>query len=176
MLNAWMPRWIGCAFLMACGGSPATPSIPPAAPAAPAVVQQPARKVLVNVDDQGVALHGYDPISYRTLNAPVAGSPGLTSVYDATYLFTTADHKAAFDREPASAAPRFGGYCAYAASQGRLSPVQPEVFEVVDGALLLFTNQEFRRLFAQDPLGLLAKAEANWPGLIATYGKPASQR
>jgi hypothetical protein len=58
-------------------------------------------------------------------------------------------------------------------SQGRLSPIQPEVFEIYEGQLLLFTNPEFKRLFDQDPAKHKAEADQNWPKLVEQHGKPA---
>jgi hypothetical protein len=38
----------------------------------------------------------------------------------------------------------------------------------------MFTNEDFREQFQQDPAGNKQKADANWPGLVETHGKPAS--
>ena len=150
------------ATLVACSG----PSKPGPAPPA-------ADRVLVNVDADGLAVSGHDPIAYVADKRPVAGDAAHASTHlGATYHFASADHKATFDADPATHAPRYGGYCAYAASQNRLSPVEPDQFEIVDGQVLLFTNKEFRDLFNQDPAGHKAKADQNWPGLVARYGKP----
>ncbi len=127
-------------------------------------------KTLVNVDDRGVGLGGTDPVSYRA--APVAGTDALTSQFGgATYQFASAENKTTFDGNPGHSAPAFGGYCAFAASQNRLSPSDPSVFLIHDGQLLVFTNEAYRAQFQQDPAGNKAKADANWPGLVARYGK-----
>ncbi len=126
-------------------------------------------KILVNVDDAGVGLGGHDPIAYRSAHKAVMGSPEHAAQHDgATYRFASSENRAAFTAEYA---PAFGGYCAYAASQGRLSPSDPLVFEIYDGHLLVFTNAEFKELFDQDPAGNKAKADAAWPSLVATHGK-----
>lgn len=128
-----------------------------------------AAKVLVNVDAEGVGLGGYDPVAYRTFNKPVAGLPEHAKPHDgATYRFASSDNAAAFSGEHA---PAYGGYCAYAASQGRLSPADPLVFEIHEGQLLVFTNTEYKDLFDQDRAGNKAKADAAWPGLVAQHGK-----
>lgn len=145
----------------ACSG-PTTSAPPPAAPAA---------KVLVNVDTDGVGLGGHDPVAYATDNAPVIGIAEQASPYGgATYRFASAEHKATFDGDMKRHAPQFGGYCAYAASQGRLSVSDPTVFQIYEGQLLVFTNPEFKELFNKDPAGNKAKADQNWPGLVAKYG------
>lgn len=156
--------------LAACG-SKAAPTIPtPATP--PPTEAAVAAKMLVNVDDEGVGLSGFDPMGYRSDHAAVPGvGEHAASHGGATYWFVSSEHEAAFAADPAKFAPQYGGYCAYAMSQGRLSPIQPEQFEVVDGQLLLFTNAEFKNLFDADPEGIKAKADANWPQMVEQHGK-----
>jgi len=163
--------WTRVAFVVvtgtaaACGGS----STPPATttPTVPA-----AEKVLVNVDDNGVALSGNDAVAYVLDGKATPGVAEHSSSHGgAAYVFASADHKAAFNAEPDKFVPRYGGYCAYAAAQNRLSEVQADQFEVYDGHLLLFTNPEFHQLFDKDPPGNKAKADANWPGLVAKHGR-----
>ena len=49
----------------------------------------------------------------------MAGSRALESEYNgATWRFASAANKAAFDAEPARYAPQYGGYCAWAVSEG----------------------------------------------------------
>ena len=146
----------------ACGGSkPAAPT--PTAPVA---------KRLILVDADGVGLGGHDPVAYASDNAAVAGTAEHTSQHDgATYRFASADHKTAFDAAPAKHAPQYGGYCAYAASMNRLSESDPKVFQIVDGQLLVFTNEDFKQKFNEDVPGNKAKADANWPGLVAANAK-----
>ncbi|MBX3356938.1 MAG: hypothetical protein KF745_00770 [Phycisphaeraceae bacterium] len=125
------------------------------------------QRVLVNIDDQGVALEGYDPVSYFTRAKPVKGDPAITSTYlGATYRFTSGADKATFDADPAKYAPQFGGYCGYAASINTISPVDPMLYQVLDGRLVLQHNQKAWRLWNQDVPGNLAKADQNWPGLV----------
>jgi YHS domain-containing protein len=171
MMNAMTPvRSLLAVFAvaaLACGGR-ATPSTGPTPPAAPTEL------VLVNVDEQGVGLGGHDPVAYAG-GSPVLGAADQSAQHGgATYWFSSAENKAAFAGAEAKHAPQYGGYCAYAASQNRLSPSDPQVFEIVDGQLLVFTNAELRALFLEDTAGHKAKADQNWPGLVAKHGKPAA--
>ncbi|MEO8703840.1 MAG: YHS domain-containing (seleno)protein [Kofleriaceae bacterium] len=160
-----MCRLLLCLVVVACGGSSAEPatvvsSQPTAAPA----------RVLVNVDAQGIGLGGNDPIAYATDGA-VAGVNEFESSYGgARYRFATQAHKAAFDADAWKRAPAYGGYCAYAASQNRLSPSDPEVFLILDGTLLVFTNREYLTLFEQDRAGNKLKADKNWLTLVTKFG------
>jgi hypothetical protein len=153
----------------ACGGGSRPPST---APSGGEGSTSAAPKILVNVDAEGVALGGHDPVAYRIANKPVMGVAEHATNHDgATYRFATGENRAAFN---ADHAPAFGGYCAYAASQGRLSQADPLVFEIYDGQLLVFTNADYKDQFDQDQAGNKAKADAAWPGLVAKHGKPAS--
>lgn len=137
-----------------------------AALAMPAVAQ-----TLVNTDRSGLALKGHDPVAYFTDNAAVEGSAEFASTYGgATYRFASADHKKMFDADPSKYAPQFGGYCAYAVSRGDTASIDPEAFQIVDGRLLLQYSKSVRSTFNQDTTGNLAKADANWPKLLAERG------
>lgn len=153
------------ALLGACGGSskPTTTT-----------VTQPAAtdKQLVLVDDDGVGLGGNDPIAYTT-DKVEPGMPEHKSEHaGAAYQFANAGNKAKFDGDAAKFAPAFGGYCAFAASQNRLSEADPTVYLNYEGQLLMFTNQDFLEQFKKDPAGNKKKADANWPALVQQHGKP----
>ncbi len=122
-------------------------------------------RTLLNVDENGLALEGYDPVSYFD-GKPVKGDPAFARTYQgATYWFTTNDHKNTFEREPARYVPQFGGFCGYAASINRVSPVNPEIWQIVDRRLVLQHTPKAYELFNQDVPGNYAKAQKNWPGL-----------
>ncbi len=145
----------------ACGGT-AKPTANPAA------------KILVLVDDRGVGLGGNDPIAY-TKEAVQEGTADHTSSYGgAKYQFASPENQQMFDGDQPKYAPAFGGYCAFAASQNRLSESDPNVYMIYEGQLLMFTNEDFREQFKKDPAGNKKKADANWPALVDKYGKPSS--
>jgi YHS domain-containing protein len=136
-----------------------------------AQAQAPAGKTLVNVNDKGVALQGYDPVSFFS-NTPAKGDPALTLRHEgATYWFATSENKAAFEAAPERYTPAFGGYCAYGASNGYTAPVEIETWQVVDGRLLLNYNKSIRKKFDADRAEYLRKADANWPGIVEKEGK-----
>src|SRR5688500_13117997 len=130
-----------------------------------------AGKSLVLKTRDGLAIQGYDPVAYFTENKAVKGSAKLSSEYEgAKYLFASAEHKAQFDSSPAKYAPAYGGYCGYAASINRLSPISPEWFQIEDGKLILQHNEKAFDLFNKDVKKNTVKADANWPGLVAKNG------
>jgi len=129
-------------------------------------------KDLFNLDGNGVAIQGYDPVAFFTDNRPVKGNPQFQSEYHgAKYYFASSEHKAAFDQEPAKYEPQFGGYCAYGASRGNKAPVKIEAWQIVNGRLLMQYDLDIKGKFNQDQQGNLRKADQNWPGLVEKYGK-----
>lgn len=128
-------------------------------------------KTLVLKNKEGAAIQGYDPVAYFTDAKAAKGSPRFKSNYEgANYYFASAEHKALFDAAPAKYAPAYGGYCGYAASINRLSPISPEWFQIQDGKLILQHNKKAFDLFNKDLAGNVTKADQNWPGLVAKNG------
>ncbi len=131
-----------------------------------------AAKQLLNLDRNGVAIQGYDPVAFFTDSRPVKGDSQFQSDYNgAKYYFASADHKAAFDKEPAKYEPQFGGYCAYGVSHGSRAPIKIEAWQIVNGRLLMQYDLGVKDDFNKDQQGTLKKADQNWPGLVDKYGK-----
>lgn len=123
-------------------------------------------RTLLNIDEAGVAIGGYDPTSYFLDSSPRKGSPALSRTFQgATYYFIDADHKNAFEKNPSRYVPQFGGFCGYAASINKVSPVNPEIWQLVEGKLVLQHTPEAYQLFNEDVPQNYAKAEQNWPAL-----------
>ena len=120
-------------------------------------------KSLVLKSKQGLAIQGYDPVAYFTDNKAVKGDAKFSSEYEgAKYLFATAEHKVRFDKSPEKYAPAYGGYCGYAASINRLSPVSPEWWQIADGRLILQHNKKAFELFNKELQSNVVKADTNW--------------
>ena len=129
-------------------------------------------KELNNLDGNGVALQGYDPVAFFTDNRPVKGDQHFqTQYHGATYYFASAEHKATFEKEPAKYEPQFGGFCAYGTSRGKTVPIKIEAWQIVNGRLLMQYDLDVKTKFNSDPQGNLSKADQNWPGLVEKLGK-----
>lgn len=128
---------------------------------------------LVNVDSRGVALQGYDPVSFFIAGAPVKGKPDLSVRHgSATYYFASEESRAAFEAEPERYTPQFGGFCAWAVSRGYTAKVEIDTWQVVDGRLILNYDRGVKRKFNEDVAGNLRRADGNWPDLVRKEGKP----
>src|SRR5689334_20498058 len=105
--------------------------------------EMPDHKVLVLQNKHRAAIPGYDAVAYFTDNKAIKGDPKFQSEYEgAKYYFASAEHKMLFSANPAKYAPAYGGYCGYAASIDRLSPISPEWFQILDGKLVLQHNKK----------------------------------
>ncbi len=129
-------------------------------------------KSLLNLDQSGVAIQGYDPVAFFTDKKPVKGKPEFPAKHNgAIYFFATKEHRDAFKAEPVKYEPAFGGYCAYGVSRNKLVGIDVEAFQIVDGKLLLQYSKGVREDFNKDVKGNLGKATANWPALVEKKGK-----
>ena len=128
---------------------------------------------LVNVSGaSNVAISGYDPVAFFTDAKPVNGSPFIKADHEgATYFFATEAHKTLFVANPVKYAPQYGGYCAFGVGLDALFPVDISTWQVRNGKLYLNLNPDILEKFNADFDGNVAKAEKNWPGLVAKSGK-----
>ena len=129
---------------------------------------------LVNLDKKGVIIEGYDPVAYFTDSKPVMGSSQFTAKFEgATYWFASSEHADLFKRDPKKYAPQYGAFCGYAVSIGKLRPVNPVIYQIENGRLILQHTQDAFDLFNKDLKGSTAKADKNWPGIVESHvGKP----
>lgn len=129
-------------------------------------------KTLLNLDKTGVAIQGYDPVAFFTDKKPVKGDAKFVAKHGgAIYQFASKEHRDLFKADPTKYEPEFGGYCAYGVSRNKLVEIDVEASQVVDGKLLLQYSKGVRDDFNKDVKGNLAKANANWTGLVDEKGK-----
>ncbi len=126
-----------------------------------------APKPPVNTSRGGLAIQGYDAVEYVTSNNAVAGRAQFEYQWNgARWRFVSAENRDRFAAAPETFAPQFGGYCAYAVSRGYTANVDPQAFTIADGQLYLNYSKSVRSLWEQDIRGNIAKARANWPGVL----------
>lgn len=117
----------------------------------------------VNVDGDGLAIQGYDPVAYFNQDMAIAGSSEFTASHEgATYRFISAQNLEAFIREPGKYVPAYGGYCAFGMAQGYKAPVEPDKFTIVDGRLYLNYNGAVQNTWRKDIDGYIQRADATW--------------
>ncbi|HEX6891025.1 MAG TPA: YHS domain-containing (seleno)protein [Chryseolinea sp.] len=120
----------------------------------------------INLDETGLANQGFDVVAYHTDNKALKGDPKFTEwFHGAKYLFTSSEHQELFRNEPKRYLPQYGGFCAYAMSLGKVRPVDPTIFSIESGRLMLQHTQEAYDLFYKDVKNNIVKADAKWPGV-----------
>ena len=130
--------------------------------ASPALAIEP-----INKTSDGVAIKGYDPVAYFTDRKPVKGSRDFEYVWmGAKWRFSIAGHKDLFIKDPDKYAPKYGGYCAYAVSQGTTADIDPDAWKIVDGRLYLNLSKKIQDKWSKDIPGYIKKADENWPRIF----------
>jgi len=114
-----------------------------------------------------VAASGYDVVAYFAEGRPVEGSGDFTADYDgATWRFASAANRDAFLQDPERFAPQYGGYCAWAVSQGYTASTDPEAWKIVDDRLYLNYSKSVQATWEQDIPSNIEKGNANWPSVL----------
>jgi hypothetical protein len=86
-----------------------------------------------------LAIRGYDPVAYFTLQRATLGLPNLTYEWDEhLWRFASAQHRDLFRQNPVRYAPQFASFCAIALARGELLEANPEFWLISDGQLYLF--------------------------------------
>ncbi len=117
--------------------------------------------------DNGLAISGYDAVSYFKLGEPVKGNPDITLMWKgATWRFASEENRDRFERNPRAFAPQFGGYCAYAMATGLLSSTDPHAWQIVDGKLYLTHSEAIERIWKQNVAQNIREADAHWPAVL----------
>lgn len=120
---------------------------------------------------EGVAIKGYDPVAYFTDSRPVMGIQGFKYIWEgAEWRFSGSDHLEMFKKDPDKYAPMYGGYCAYAISQGKTADIDPGAWTIYEGKLYLNLNKDIQRLWEKDMRGYILKADENWPRILRNKG------
>lgn len=115
----------------------------------------------------GLAIRGYDPVAYFNQNKPVEGERRFSTEWrGATWRFASAENLAAFQASPSRYAPQYGGYCAWAVSQGYTASIDPNAWRIVNDKLYLNYSRSVAQTWAKDIPGNIAKGDANWPKVL----------
>jgi YHS domain-containing protein len=117
--------------------------------------------------NEGLALQGYDPVSYFKDKKALVGSKDFLARYKGIlYRFSSSGNKALFIANASQYEPEYGGWCAYAmGSRGAKVDVDPETFKIVNGKLYLFYNKFVNNTLTdwnKNEPSLLSKADAYW--------------
>lgn len=131
-------------------------------PARPALADRPMFHV-----KEGLAIAGYDAVAFFVEGRAVQGlSVHAVMWKGAVWQFVSADNQGRFESDPRAYAPVFGGYCAYAVSQGYLMSGSPQAWQIVDDKLYLLYNTSVQEIWRSEMSALIVMAQNNWPDVL----------
>lgn len=131
-----------------------------------------AREVYWSDPQTGLAIGGYDPLSYFVDKTPRMGRPEhQLSWQGVVWQFENEGNLAAFRDTPHIYAPRFGGYSAPALARDIAVAGSPLIWDIHRERLYLFYSPAHRFIWRQDPVGMAAQAESHWPGVARTIAR-----
>ena len=120
-----------------------------------------------SIDDNHVALSGYDPLTYFA-NKPTPGNENIAYTYKGlTYYFVSEKSRGYFKANPEKYEPAYGGWCAYALAKKKPEKMEadPETFKIIDGKLYVFYNSfgiNTIKKWNKDEPKSLTTADKNW--------------
>jgi len=113
------------------------------------------------------AVGGYDAVAYHTEGEAVRGQRAFSTDWrGAEFRFASQANLDLFLSDPEAYAPAYGGYCAWAVSEGYTAKGDPQVWNIVDGVLYLNYNNQIQERWTADIPGHIESANANYPGLV----------
>lgn len=128
------------------------------------IVAGPALAVERNLGPDGLAIRGYDPVSYFVAEHPAMGLEKFNATHKgARYLFATAENRDKFVANPTKFAPQFGGFCAYGVRVGRKFDIDPDVYRVVDNKLYFQLNWGTQVIWLANMGENIEVAQVLWP-------------
>jgi YHS domain-containing protein len=120
----------------------------------------------------GIAISGFDPVSYFTGGGPKAGHPDFELSRDGTvWRFSNEGNRAAFAGHPEVYTPRFGGYDAVAIARGASVPGHPLYWVMAGERVYLFYSEQARAEFIADPGSVIERAARRWPDVMRTIAR-----
>ena len=116
-----------------------------------------------------VAIMGYDPVAYFTMNDAVKGSEDhAVDWLGATWQFANEDHRQTFMANPIKYAPQYGGLCSLGVAYGEVTrEIDPEVWSIIKGKLYLNYSKGGAGDFVESGDKMIARADAKWPKVKA---------
>lgn len=109
-----------------------------------------------------LAIKGYDPVAYFTLQRATLGVAQFEFEWDEhRWQFANARHRDLFKADPVRYAPQFENFCAVALARGEVREASPEYWLIIDGKLYLFGKAIGPDAFRKDLETTLKRANQN---------------
>ncbi len=113
------------------------------------------------------AAGGYDVVAYFKANKAQKGHKKFMFSYKgAHWFFLNQENQKAFEAQPEKYEPQYGGYCAYAVSQGQTAKGDPLHWEIHEGKLYFNYNESIHKKWLNDKQKFINQSIKNWPGVL----------
>ena len=120
----------------------------------------------------GVALGGFDPVSYFPVGGGKPAKGFVQRDYKhggVTYRFASDANRDRFRANPEKYLPAYNGWCAWAMAEFNAKvDVEPTAYKIYNGKLYVFydhTDLNTHALWLKNPEAMVARADANWKAL-----------
>ena len=132
----------------------------------------------INSDDNGIAIKGYDVVSYFTMEKPLPGKEQFQQIYKGSiFLFANQAHLDLFATNPEKYIPAYGGWCALGmgmedarfGNKAGKYPVDPKSYKIIDSRLFLFyhdNNFDALEYWNKDESSLKTHADSLWNKIL----------
>ncbi|MDX1957648.1 MAG: YHS domain-containing (seleno)protein [Leptospiraceae bacterium] len=111
----------------------------------------------------GLAVEGYDVVAYFKESKPVKGKSEFEYSWNgAKWRFSSNENLELFKKDPNKYSPEYGGFCAYAMSEGYKYGISPDSWEIVNGKLYLNYDKEVQMKWTKEKSKLITQADSNW--------------
>lgn len=130
---------------------------------APGTATSTVQRKIVTDPLSGVAINGFDPVSYFTDTEPQPGRAEFEFSWKGVpWFFVSAANRDVFRKSPEVYAPQFGGYGLMGLARGYLSDGNPRIYKVLGQRLFLFHSTTNRDAFMLSQQSAYRKAASNW--------------
>ncbi len=110
-----------------------------------------------------IAIKGYDTVAYFNAGKAIKGIESISfQWHDMTWYFLSRENMELFMSNPEKYAPQYDGYCAWAMTESRKAPTDPEVWKIINGKLYLNCSEIAYEKWGRDIPGNIKKADRNW--------------
>jgi YHS domain-containing protein len=114
-------------------------------------------------EEKGIALKGYDVVSYFNTGAPQKGDAAYQYEWSGvTWQFSNQQHLEQFKENPERYIPQYGGYCAFGMSNNYKAPTDPFAWTIINDKLYLNYNRSVKEKWSKDSAEHIDKADKNW--------------
>jgi len=122
--------------------------------------------IYVTNPSTGIAMYGYDVVSYFTKQQAIMGLDAFEVEWDDNYWhFTNSANADRFLDAPQAFLPQFNGYGAFAVASGRLVAGNPLIWALYENQLFFFHSVSARNQWALNPTNYVEGGRLEWKNL-----------